>query len=196
MKDPSLQELITAHMVLLEQHLEEFLPLIRLLRLLGKGPVSPEQAATEMHWTPQQVKEILHAWGLVVDAGGAIQTMAGAGCALDTLLFPMLAERTSRIVATCPATGEEIRLTVTKDGIQDLGPTSAVLSLRLPEVTTSAENVQATICAYGHFFVDREHASTWPGLHPEAVLLAVEETAHLARTIAEAARGYAAQEQL
>jgi len=195
MKDLSLQDIIVAHTRTLANHLEEFLPLIRLLLLLGEGPVSPEQVATTVHWTPQQVEEILQTWGLVVDAEGTLQTVAGAGCALDALLVPLLSGRSSQVSATCPATGRLIRLIVTKDGIQDLEPTSAVLSLRLPGETTNAENVQATICAYGHFFVDREYASAWPGLHPEAVLLSVEEAAHLARAIAEAACGYAAEVQ-
>src|SRR5579885_3043926 len=170
MKDLSLHEMIAVHRELLVKHLEEFLPLIRVLRLLGKGPVSPEQVATVLQWTPQQVKEILQTWGLVVDVEGMIQPMAGAGCALDTLLFPLLARKSSQVTATCPATGRLIRLTVAEETIQDLDPPSAVLSLRLPGETTTAENVQATICAYGRFFVDREHASAWSGLHPDAVL--------------------------
>jgi hypothetical protein len=107
----------------------------------------------------------------------------------------MLTGRSSQVSATCPATGRLIQLTVTEQTIADLDPPGAVLSLRLPGEITNARNVQATICAYGHFFVDHEHALTWPGQHPEAVLLPVEEAAHLARTIAEAARGYAAEVQ-
>ena len=53
-----------------------------------------------------------------------------------------------------------------------------------------------TICAYGHFFVDREHASAWPDLHPEAVLLSVEDAVHLAHEIANAARRYAEKTQI
>jgi len=112
MQDLSLQEMITAHTALLVKYLEEFLPLIRLLRFLGKGPVSPEQMATMMYGAPPQVEAMLHLWGLVVDAKGAIQTVAGAGRALDTQLFPMLTGRSSSVVATCPATGKLIRLSV------------------------------------------------------------------------------------
>ncbi len=75
--------------------------------------------------------------------------------------------------------------------IEDLDPQGAVLSLRLPSRETSAFNAQETICSYGHFFVDQEHASTWPGLHPEAVLLFIEDAVHLASALANAARRYA-----
>ncbi len=82
-------------------------------------------------------------------------------------------------------------MTVTEQGIKDLDPQGAVVSLRLPGETTSACDVRTTICAYGHFFVDRERASAWPDLHQEAVLLSVEDAAHLAREIANASRRYA-----
>jgi hypothetical protein len=61
----------------------------------------------------------------------------------------------------------------------------------LPSLETNASNAQATICAYGHYFVSREAATTWPGLHPEAVLLSVEDAARLAEALASAARRYA-----
>ena len=68
MEDLLLQDIIAAHTRALANHLEEFLPLIRLLRLLDEGPVSHEHVVTMMHWTPQQVEEILQASGFVVDA--------------------------------------------------------------------------------------------------------------------------------
>lgn len=196
MRDIPLQEIILAHTDSLAAHAEGFLPTIRFLLLQGSGPVSPEQLATAMHWTPSEVEVFLHSSGHVVDAEGNIQTVAGSGCALDTLLFSMLTGRSTRVVSTCPATGKEIRLTVTPQGIADLDPQGAVLSLRLPNSETTAWNAGETICSYGHFFVDREHASTWPGLHPEAVLLSVEDAAHLAHEIANAARGYAEKAQV
>ncbi len=146
-----------------------------------------------MRWTPLEVEAFLHLSGLVVGAEGDIQMGAGSGCALDTLLAPMLTGYAARVVSTCPATGKQIHLAATPEGIRDLEPASAVLSLRLPSSETSASNAQATICAYGHFFADREHASTWPGLHPEAVLLSVGDAARLAEALARATRRYAEQ---
>lgn len=184
----TLQEIITAHTDALAAHAEGFLPVIRLLLLQGAGPVPPERLATAMHWTPLEGEAWRNASGLVVDTEGNIQVRAGSGCALDTLLLPMLTGHAARVVSTCKATGRQIRLTATPEGIRDLDPPSAVLSLRLPSLETNASNAQASICAYGHYFVDRQAASTWLGLHPEAVLLSVEDAAHLAREIANASR--------
>ncbi len=196
MFDIPLQEVITAHIEALAAHAQEFLPTIRQLLLQGSGPVSPERFANATHPPPSEVEAFLHTSGHVVDDRGTIETTAGAGCALDTLLAPMLTGRVTRVVSTCPATGKAIGLTVTSERIEDLDPKGTVLSLRLPDSETGAGDVQETICAYGHFFVDREHASSWPGLHPEAVLLSVEDAAHLAREIANAARGYAEKAEI
>ena len=192
----TLQEIITAHTDALAAHSEEFLPTIRLLLLQGAGPVSPERLATAMRWTPLEVEAFLHSSGLVVDAEGDIQMGAGSGCALDTLLAPMLTGHAARVVSTCKASGKQIHLTATPHGVEDLDPEGAVLSLRLPGPETRACNAQETICAYGHFFVDREHASIWSALHPEAVLLSVEDAVHLAHEIANAARRYAEKTQI
>lgn len=196
MVDIPLQEVITAHIEALAAHAQEFLPTIRQLLLQGSGPVSPECFANATHTTPSEGEAFLHASGRVVYERGTLQTTTGAGCALDTLLAPMLTGCVTRVVSTCPATGKAIGLTVTSERIEDLDPEGTVLSLRLPDAETGAGDVQETICAYGHFFVDCEHASAWPGLHPEAVLLSVEDAAHLAREIANAAHGYAEQAEV
>lgn len=199
-----MQEIITAHTDTLSNHYEEFVLLIRLLRLLGEETsVSPEHLATATHHTRAEVEAILQSTDLVVCRDGTIdlspdphliqlekKTLTVA-CALDTLVYPVLLGRWAHVLSTCPATGRQIRLTVTaQERIEDLDPQSAVLSLRLPGETTNVCNVRETVCHYGHFFVDREHASTWPGLHPEAVLLSVEEGAQLAHEIARAACNY------
>jgi alkylmercury lyase len=204
MRDIPLQDVITAHTGnAASDQLEEFLPLARFLLLRGSGPVSPERLATALHCPRAEVGALLQSSGLVIGPDGYIhlapgphqiqldgETLSG-WCALDTLLFPLLMGHATRVTSACAATGRPIRLTVTEHGITDLEPQAAVLSLRLPGETTEVENVQETICAYGHFFVDREHAATWPGLHPEAALLSVEEAARLAREIANVVRGYA-----
>src|SRR5262245_14544810 len=99
-------------------------------------------------------------------------------------------------MSLCPASGRPVRLTATPQGVDDLNPPGAVASLRLPGPTTRTETVQRAICAYGHFFVDRERAANWPCLRPEALLLSVADADHLARAIADAAREYAQRAQI
>jgi alkylmercury lyase len=186
-----LQDIIAAHTDALAAHADEFLPMIRYLLLLGEGPVTPERLASALRWTLPQAEAFLQAASLTVDDEGNLQMVADAGCALDRLLAPMLTDRSARVVSTCPASGRLIRLTATPQGVNELDPPAAVVSLRRPGPEVSAETVQSAICAYGHFFVDRARAASWPHLHPEALLLSVADATHLARAIADAARKYA-----
>jgi alkylmercury lyase len=210
MRDIPLQDIITAHTDTADTNqLEEFLPLLQFFRLRGSGPGTPERLATAMRLSPSEVETLLQSSSLVVGPDGNIhmppgphqiyadgETFAG-WCALDTLLFPLLIGQAARVVSTCPATGRQIRLTVTAQGtVADLDPASTVVSLRLPDETTTASNAEETICAYGHFFVDREHTLSWPDLHPEAVLLSVEDAFHPAREIANVSRTYAEKAEI
>lgn len=196
MRDIPLHDVIIAHTDLLAARAEEFLPMIRYLLLLSEGPVAPERLASTLRWTRSQAEAFLQATSLTVEKEGPLQMATGAGCAFDRLLAPMLTGRSARVVAICPASGRPIRLTATRQGVDDLNPPETVVSLRLPGTETSAETVQGAICAYGHFFVDRDRAATWPRLHPEALLLSVSDAAHLARAIADAAREYAESAQV
>ncbi len=119
MLDIPLQEIITAHTDSLAAHAEEYLPLIRLLLLLGEGPVSPERLATAMHSTRAEIEAFLQLSDFVVDPSGHIhlspgphsiyldgRTFALAGCALDTLVFPLLIGRPARVVSPLSSDGE------------------------------------------------------------------------------------------
>jgi alkylmercury lyase len=196
MRELPLQDIVTAHTDALVAHAEEFLPMIRYLLLLGDGPVTPERLASVLRWTPPQAEAFLQASGLTVDDEGDLQMWDGAGCALDRLLAPMLTGRSARVVSRCPASGRPIHLTVTPQGVDDLDPPETVASLMLPGSETRAETIESTICAYGHFFVDRVRAARWPRLHREALLLSVTDATHLARAIANAARKFAGTAQI
>ncbi len=191
MQELPLQDIIKAHTDGLWAHAQEFLPMIRFFLLYREGPVSPERLATTMQWVPSEMEAFLNASGLIVNDHGLIQPVVGGGCALDTFLLALLTGQPVYVTRTCPATGRRIHLTVTEQGIQEVDPPGVVLSLRLPHTETTASNVQATICAYGHFFADRDVASTWPDLHPEAVVLSVEEAFQVACAISDAARNAA-----
>jgi alkylmercury lyase len=77
----------------------------------------------------------------------------------------------------------------------DLSPASAVVSVRLPGENTDLCHVQEDICNDGHFFVSHSVASTWPSLHPRAVLLSLEEAAELGRVLASSIRFIAGEQE-
>ena len=210
MTSQALQDAVKAHTDFLAAHPEQFRLSLPLWRLLAEGkPIEPEQLATVSHRSLKEIQALLQSSDMRVDQEGNIlafglslqptphqfhlgEQALYTWCALDALAFPPLLGRAARVISTCPATGTEIRLTVTPERIERLEPTSAVVSVRLPGEETDLCNVQEDICNDGYFFVSHEVASTWPSLHPQAVLLSVEEAGELGR---ELARQFLALEQ-
>lgn len=56
-----------------------------------------------------------------------------AWCALDALFLPGLLDETAQVESTCPSSGEEIRLTVSPEGVETCHPTTAVLTVVIPQ---------------------------------------------------------------
>jgi alkylmercury lyase len=98
-------------------------------------------------------------------------------CAFDTVLFPPLLQVEAHVQSVCKASGQPITFVATPQGIADLFPATSVLSLILP--TARCDCVRGTFCQQSLFFQTEEAAAPWMALHPEAVLLSVEEAAAL-----------------
>jgi len=123
-----------------------------LYRLLAEGlPVSRQQLASALNLPVDVIKETLAQWwGVYYDGeervtgywGLALPKMAHrfpiggktlyAWCAWDTLFIPELLGQTVRIESNCPKTSRKIQLTVAPQGVSDLDPLGAVMSLLTP----------------------------------------------------------------
>ncbi len=104
-------------------------------------------------------------------------------CAFDTVLFPSLLQETAYVQSICETTGQPISFIATPEGITDLTPVTSVLSLILPDARCDC--VRGTFCEQSLFFQSEEAASPWIVLHPEAVLLPIEEAAALGSITAQ-----------
>ena len=98
-------------------------------------------------------------------------------CAFDTVLFPPLLQIEAHVQSVCEASGQPITFVATPEGIENLLPETSVLSLIEP--SARCDCVRGTFCQQSLFFQSEEVASPWLALHPEAVLLSVEEAAVL-----------------
>jgi alkylmercury lyase len=103
-------------------------------------------------------------------------------CAFDTVLFPPLLQVEAHVQSVCKASGHPITFVTNSEGIADLFPATSVLSLILP--ARRCDCVRGTFCEQSLFFQSEEVASSWMALHPEAVLLSVEEAAALGQIVA------------
>jgi alkylmercury lyase len=178
-----------------------FLPLMRLLA--DGDPVSLEQLATVLGRPVDEVAEVLRQFeeivfdeeGRVVSAGISLQPtpyrfevnehLLYTWCALDTLIFPAWLERPGQVSSSCPVTGTPIRLTVTKDRVEQLDPPSGVMSLLIQEGLATCCNIREAFCAYSQFFAERQAASTWQASHPDGYVLPIEEAFTLAQQLAK-----------
>ncbi len=213
MTSQTMQKTLEAHVDFFTAHAEQLRLWLPLWRLLAEGaPVSLEQLASLSHRPLDEIQAELPSLDVRLDREGNVlasgvslvptahqfhlgEQILYAWCALDTLAFPPLLGRTARVISSCPVTGKPIRLTVTPETIVDLSPASAVISVHLPGEDTDLCTVQEDLCNDGHFFVSHHVASTWPSLHPKAVLLSLEEAAELGRGLASTIRSIAGEQE-
>src|SRR5579884_871799 len=145
---------------------------LSLVRLLAEGSAVPvERLAQVLALSAGEVEATISRWpearrddhghltefvGLsVAEIGNHRLHLNGrtlsAWCAWDTLFLPELLGATARVTSHCPATGQDISLTVTPDGPTDVTPPAAVLSFLLPERKFDFDVIN-TFCRYVHFF--------------------------------------------
>ncbi|SFB56862.1 alkylmercury lyase [Amycolatopsis marina] len=105
-----------------------------------------------------------------------------AWCALDTLMFPTVLDRTAHVESPCHATGDPIRAHVAPGALLSVEPASAVVSIVTPEQCTS---IRADFCDQVHFFTSAQAAQPWLDEHPDATVLPVAEALTLGHQLAQ-----------
>jgi alkylmercury lyase len=183
-----------------DQH-QWFALIPHICRLLAEGqPVPLERLAAATGWSVQDVEAALRQqpgtdWdeqGRLVGFGLTLRptphrfTFDGrtvfAFCASDALEFPVVLGRAGVVGSTCPATGRQIRVGVTPDGVEKVDPPSAVVSLVRPD---RVDDVRGEVCALGSFFASHDAAANWLAAHPDGMVHSVEEDFQLHREINE-----------
>ena len=108
-------------------------------------------------------------------------------CAWDTLFLPPMLGQTAHVVSRDPATGEEVRVKVTAEGVERTRPEGILVSVVVPEVggrdqRWTAEQAQAVFCNFVHFFTSEEAADQWFAEREMSVsLITLEEAVKLGR---------------
>ncbi len=173
----------------------------QLTLLLAEGqPVAPERIASASGITREAVMNVLRQhpsleWdeaGNVIGAGLTLRPtphrfeLKGrtlfTWCALDALMFPALIGQTVHIASPCASTGRPVRVTVTPEGVQQVEPPDAVVSVVAPE---ASPDVRRVFCDYVNFFHSAEAAAGWQAEHPGATTLPVVEAYQLGCRLTE-----------
>jgi len=176
----------------------------QLLRLLAEGrPVPLEKLATALDISRDEIKTLLRQLSSV--EFDQDRNIVGSGitltptphhfqvsghelftwCAFDTIFFPVILEKPAHVESPCPVTGVKVQLTVTPEGVENLKPDTAVVSIVVPEASEACCDVRGAFCNQVHFFSSSEAASSWLKAHQGAIIIPVGDAHQLGRLLSK-----------
>lgn len=149
----------------------------QLYQLLSNGEaVSLQGFANEIKLTCEKTDAILKSWtGVSFDDNKNIDGFWGLSttktrhsfelnnhtlytwCAWDLLFMPVIFQQTITAHTTCPVTDNEIKLTISKDKIEQAKPQDAMITFIKPALEQLKSDVTQSFCQYV-FFVESEQA--------------------------------------
>jgi len=171
-----------------ERTADVFCTLVR--ELAGGEPVSKERLAAALGWTASQVDAALcQIHGMEFDDDGRIvgygltlretqHAFEVAGrrlftwCALDALMIPVLRGGVARISSSCAGTGTPVRMTVSPDGVSEIEPGGAAVTLVSPK---AAEDLRGAFCCRVQFFASAGDARMSVCANAAIVVVGVHE---------------------
>jgi alkylmercury lyase len=160
------------------------------LKLLAEGnPVTPDDIATNLQVSPDEVTSTVRRFGAELDQEGRI---VGLGltlvptphvykvngrklytwCAADALSFPGILKHTASVESNDPVTGEKIHIILTSDTIEKVEPKDTVVSF-IKDVDIT--NFRSSVCNRIYFFSSADTASKWIARHPGTMFYPVNE---------------------
>jgi alkylmercury lyase len=108
-------------------------------------------------------------------------------CAGDALFLPPVLDRTASVESVSPVSREKVRLTVSPQGVEEVDPAGAVLSIVIVDPDDadmgSVEAIWGTFCHHLFFFASREEAERWAAGRHDIEILSVEEAYELVRQL-------------
>ena len=103
-----------------------------------------------------------------------------AWCALDTLFIPPLMGKTVTVQATDPVNGEGVSLVVDGNGVRELTPPGAVVSMVIPDGPFGYDVIES-FCHKVLFFASEESGRSWVAQHEGTTLLTVQQAFEVGR---------------
>ncbi|MEE8396493.1 MAG: organomercurial lyase [bacterium] len=173
---------------------------VQLYRLLARGQsVARQTLADAASISLERVNGILQGWSGVYYDGDDIQGFWGitprefskhlytskgqtsyAWCAWDTLFLPEILGDRAQIQSTCPESGEIVQLEVSPDGVLQVEPPSAVMSILEPADDVT-EDIVARFCHFVFFFPSMEVGANWIAKNPGTRLISIEDAFELGK---------------
>ncbi len=171
-------------------------------RLLAGGkPVATEAIAGAVGVPVARVEAALESWpGVYRDDARRVAGFWGVGimpldpeyslqidgktsyawCALDTLFIPPLIGKTVSVQATDPVNGQRVSLVVDGNGVREVTPRGAVVSMVIPDGPFGYDVIES-FCHKVLFFGSEESGRSWVAEHEGTTLLTVQEAFEVGR---------------
>lgn len=176
-------------------------------RLLARGhAVEPRQIGAFAGVPLERVEEVLQQWGGTRrDADGRVVAFGGLDleptahrmtvrgsqlhtwCAWDTFFVPLILGAEATVESRSPD-GATVSLTVDANGVRDVRPETAVLSLVAPPEAGSSE-IRDRFCNRVLLFPDEDAGRRWAGVDGDIRLVSVQEGARLGWSHAQTVLG-------
>jgi alkylmercury lyase len=141
----------------------------RIARVLGQPEAQLEAAIATLPWVVRDDRaRVVGFWGLALIQTPHRLRVGGrdlfAFCAMDALYLPFLLGERIGIESTCPTTGQPIALSVSTEGLSDVSPPGAVVSIRVPAEGLSGESSQVIkdACHFIHFLPPHRQPRSGP----------------------------------
>jgi len=171
---------------------------VGLYRSLSEGiPVSPAKLAGNLNLSELEVKGMLSERpGIYYDKTGAVIGFWGLSlppmphrlqvdghrlytwCAWDSLFIPQVIGKEAQVMSTDPLTKERISLAVKAGRIDELKPSSTVMSFLTPKRAFDSDVIQS-FCHFVHFFGSPQSGERWTNQHDGTILLSLDQAYEL-----------------
>ena len=100
-------------------------------------------------------------------------------CAEDALFLPAMLDQKATVESYSPLSKQKVRLTLGPDGLEEVDPADAVVSIVTLDPskvdTSSMEAIYGNFCEQIHFFASREEAEGWAAGRENIDIISVEE---------------------
>ncbi|MEV0093930.1 organomercurial lyase [Streptomyces sp. NPDC050738] len=169
--------------------------------LLAEGPLTPARAGELLGWPGEQVLDRFREMDFDLETD-RLRRIVGAGvsldmdrpyamelqgrrvtgwCAMDVLMFPVVLKETrSAVTGRCAATGVPVSLTVTPEGVRDLTPASAAVTL----APATGADIRPVFCDRVNFYADSELAAGAVAADPDLAVCTVADAWAVGRRLA------------
>jgi len=167
-----------------------------LYRLLSDGkPVGPERVASALNLPVSEATSIIKKFPTVLDQDGNLVESYGLSlnptkhnfvigdnrlyswCGVDTIFLPILIKKNARIESPDPITGEKIKLHVSPERVEEVEPSTALVTwiaadvVTTASVATTASEIRGATCHYQNFFGSDESASKYISENPRVFVV-------------------------